>query len=385
MGCSSSSSKANKGSCADSGGTEGWQKYVALSKEDQKLPRVHKAEADILSLMPIPFEARDVMVPLDVKPRCSLCIKRGCCCGYHPEIYEWPVHTVVVGSEHDDKLPIVLVHGFMMGAACFFKLYPMLAAERRVYAIDVIGMGGSGQPPFRADSITPEGAEDLLVEPFVQWAQAMALGEFVLLGHSFGGYVSAAWAARDPGRVKHLGLLSPLLGWTDDRISRAVNREGSSWQRKAFTSIVESAWGHHITPQTLIRWIPGAEGFFKKNAEKRFGRGQQLTEEECAFLAEYTVATMLTPASFEAAATVCFEPFCKPVEMAGGTIKARLAGLKTPMFAIYGDRDWMDQATSEEIPNCRFHILSDSGHHLYFDNPEGLSKMIFVEMAAPSA
>merc|ERR1712032_879647 len=104
--------------------------------------------------------------------------------------------------------------------------------------------------------------------------------------------------------------------------------------------------------------------------------------EETGILAEYVVATMATPASAEAAAAVCFEPFCKPVGIAGGTIKERLKQLKTPMFAINGDNDWMEAATSAEIPNCTFHTLPESGHHLYFDNPEELTKIVMVELLA---
>lgn len=331
----------------------------------------------------VPFEALDVMVRLDVKPRCHYCSPDRCC-GGHPEFHPWPIHTVVVGKEHTDKLPIVLVHGFMMGAACFFKWYPLLARERTVYAIDIIGMGGSGQPPFSHERQTPEAAENLLVEPFVNWADTIGLSQFVLLGHSLGGFVASAWATRDVERIRHLGLLSPLLGWTDERVNRTKAWGATSWQRRAIMATVESAWAHHITPQTFVRWIPGAEGFFQKNAQRRFGRAKDMSEEECRLLAEYVVATMATPASAEAAAAVCFEPFCKPVEINGATIKERLKQLRTPMFAINGDHDWMEPAAKGEIPHCVFHTLSDSGHHLYFDNPEGLTGIVMRELGPRS-
>ena len=123
------------------------------------------------------------MVELDLKSRCHACTPDACC-GYHPEYHPWPIHTVIVGTEHTDKAPIVLVHGFMMGAACFFKWYPLLAKERTVYAIDIIGMGGSGQPPFSHDRQTPELAEKLLVEPFMNWATAMGSLSSLLLAAS---------------------------------------------------------------------------------------------------------------------------------------------------------------------------------------------------------
>lgn len=57
------------------------------------------------------------------------------------------------------------------------------------------------------------------MEPFERWAEALGLREFDLVGHSFGGFVCAAWAARGAG-VRRMGLLSPLLGFSDERISR---------------------------------------------------------------------------------------------------------------------------------------------------------------------
>eukprot|EP00931_Biecheleriopsis_adriatica_P057579 TRINITY_DN34178_c0_g1_i1.p1 TRINITY_DN34178_c0_g1~~TRINITY_DN34178_c0_g1_i1.p1 ORF type:complete len:401 (-),score=82.16 TRINITY_DN34178_c0_g1_i1:41-1210(-) len=360
-----------------------WDRFMAAEKADPKLGRVHEAELKILKQMDhTEFEVQNIMVPLSMNARCQACMDQGKWCKGHPEHHKYPIHTVIVGADHNDELPIVLIHGFMMGAACFYKWYPLLAEKRKVYAIDVIGMGGSGQPAFAPSTITKEKAENLLVEPFILWAEAMGLKKFILLGHSFGGFVASAWASRDQGaHIAHLGLLSPLLGWTDQRIEGLKGYFGGSWQRKAVLSIVESAWANHFTPQTLVRWIPGAEKYFKKNAERRFGRGKTLTEEEGKLLAEYVIATMLTPASAEAAATVLFEPFCRPVEVDGATIKQRLTTLQVPLFAIYGDHDWMDAATDQEVPNCTFITQTDSGHHLYFDNPPELTEHVLNELS----
>merc|ERR1712190_432369 len=107
-----------------------------------------------------------------------------------------------------------------------------------------------------------------------------------------------------------------------------------------------------------------------------------MSAEEIKLLSEYVVATMATPASAEAAGAVCFEPFCKPVEINGATIKQRLKQLTVPMFAINGDNDWMEAANSDELPNCKFHILENSGHHLYFDNPEELTAIVCAEIGS---
>jgi len=311
-----------------------------------------------------------VVVKLDAPARCY----------FEKPADEYTIRTIVVGAEHADKTPIVLVHGFMMGGAGFFKLLPLLAKHRQVYAVDIIGMGGSGRPPFDARKATAEEAEELLVEPFEQWAEAQGLSKFVLLGHSYGGFVSSVWASRQPESVACLGLLSPLLGFDEEKIdARMTPKEDDSWQRHAFRFLVETAWEHHITPQSLVRKLPFFKGYFEKVSIRRFGKTgwvQDMTEEEGRLFTEYLTKTLDTPASAERTATVCFGPMLRAKEVGGLTIKQRVAKLQLPVFAIYGDHDWMDKAKQEELPKVEFVELEKSGHHLYFDNPPVLADQI---------
>merc|ERR1712032_952377 len=145
----------------------------------------------------------------------------------------------------------------------------------------------------------------------------MGLSEFALVGHSFGGFVCSVWATQHPHRIKCLGLLSPLLGFSDERLSRYEPSADDPWQRRAMECIIETVWAHHITPQSLVRWIPGAKGWFERSSQGRFQTlASDVTEEEGRLLSEYIVATMDTPASTEQAPLVCFGPLLRPVEVA---------------------------------------------------------------------
>jgi len=333
-----------------------------------RLGKVREAEKRILALMSgTSFEALDVPVPLDAGRRCFL---------EKPKT-EYSIRTIIVGKEHRGKLPIVLIHGYMMGAPAFFKLLPLLAAERTVYAIDIIGMGGSERPPFDASNITAEEAEDLLTHPFERWAEAMKLSEFVLAGHSFGGFVASCWATRSPDSVKALFLLSPLLGWSNKRISQIEERVGDS----IWAALIDAAWANHITPHSLVRRVPGFKSWLARSNERRFqGMASNVTTEEGRLMSEYVVASMDMPSSTERAATVCFEKWLRPVSTTSGTIKQRVARLTLPVCAIYGDRDWMEPASRDELPQCKFIVLRDSGHHLYWDNPVELADQILSEI-----
>jgi lipase len=104
-----------------------------------------------------------------------------------------------VGAE-----PLVCVHGLAQHGGVFAELGPELAAGgRRVIAVDLRGHGGSGaEPPWSLETH----AGDLL-----ETMDAEGIETAALVGHSFGGTVAAALAAREPGRVSRLALLDPGL------------------------------------------------------------------------------------------------------------------------------------------------------------------------------
>lgn len=60
-----------------------------------------------------------------------------------------------------------------------------------------IGFGRSSRPKFACDA---EKVEAQWVESVEEWRRELNLGQFVLLGHSLGGYVATAYALKYPDR-----------------------------------------------------------------------------------------------------------------------------------------------------------------------------------------
>lgn len=114
-----------------------------------------------------------------------------------------PKHQLwtIVLNEHHSGTPLVLVHGMGGGIGLWAKNLKELAKNRPVYAFDLLGFGKSSRPDLGSN---PEVAESQYVEAIEEWRKAMGLERFILLGHSFGGYLSTAYAIKYPDRICHL-------------------------------------------------------------------------------------------------------------------------------------------------------------------------------------
>ena len=107
---------------------------------------------------------------------------------------------------------LILVHGLMGYSFSWRFTMPALAPYATVYAVDNLGAGLSPAPD-RMDCTVRATAERLL-----QFAGALGLGEFDLLGTSHGGAVAmmaAAFAADRPvPTVRRLILVAPVNPWS---------------------------------------------------------------------------------------------------------------------------------------------------------------------------
>ena len=71
-----------------------------------------------------------------------------------------------------------------------------LSPHFRLLALDWLGTGLSGRPPYRAEG--RQASEDFFVESLDKWRAKMGLDKFILMGHSLGGYLSACYALKHP-------------------------------------------------------------------------------------------------------------------------------------------------------------------------------------------
>lgn len=100
----------------------------------------------------------------------------------------------------------------------------------------------------------------------------------------------------------------------------------------------------------------------------------------------YLHQTLLREGSTEYALFVCFDHLMfalHPLED-----DDRLGGVPIPVSFFYGDRDWMMKIGGENVvkknpfkeKHSHVHIIEDSEHHMYFDNPEDFAKKILLDL-----
>lgn len=103
--------------------------------------------------------------------------------------------------------PLVLVHGFMMSHYYFDNILPRLSARWDVIALDLPGFGESDRPP--GDRFGYDRASFAKVVAEVM--ERLGVPQAAVLGHSMGGGVALALAARRPELVERLVLVSAAV------------------------------------------------------------------------------------------------------------------------------------------------------------------------------
>ena len=106
---------------------------------------------------------------------------------------------------------VLLVHGYGGDRNSWLFVQEPLAARHRVYALDLPGHGTSakdvGDGP--AGPAGPAGPVAVLAGAVTGVLDALGAERAHLVGHSMGGAVALAVAARDPGRIASLTLIAP--------------------------------------------------------------------------------------------------------------------------------------------------------------------------------
>ncbi|GFY86100.1 alpha/beta-Hydrolases superfamily protein [Actinidia rufa] len=274
------------------------------------------------------------------------------------------INTVTFDSKEDSPT-LVMIHGYGASQGFFFRNFDALAKHFRVIAIDQLGWGGSSRPDFTCKST--EETEAWFIDSFEEWRKAKNLSNFILLGHSFGGYIAAKYALKHPEHIKHLILVGSagFSSETDD--SERPTHFRATWKG----ALLNHLWESNFTPQKVIRGFgPFGPDMVRKYTSARFGAystGKVLTEDESRLLTDYVYHTLAAKASGE---------LCLKYIFSFGAF-ARVPLLHRVLRLIFDSMRFTKRTVRKNVLGIVLHLYPPpsygwkGGHFAFIDNPTG--------------
>lgn len=254
------------------------------------------------------------------------------------------------GGAAADALPIVLLHGWPQHWFMWRDVIPALAAERRVIAPDLRGLGWSDAP--KSGYRKQELADDVLA-----LLSELGVERFDLIGHDWGAYSGFLVCMTAPERVAHyLGCSIPHLWPPQERPSL----------RRLLTLWYQVALGAPGLGAGLMR-----HGRFARQVLQVARSHGRYSDDELAVFVD-----VLREPDHAHATSMYYRTFLlhelRP--LVSGAMKERT--LTTPTRLLWGRRDQILQgshATGQHeryAPHTTIEWVDDTGHFLPEERPE---------------
>jgi len=148
--------------------------------------------------------------------------------------------------------PVVLLHGIVGGRRPFFRLVPLLAANRRVIV-----------PPLRGEDVPfPRATWEDHLGDLAGLLEALDLRDVTLLGTSFGGAIVLGYGARSDPRVGEIRVQGAFKGFCLRPLDRMVHRLSYALPAAAGAAYVARRVRKGPEMDLLKEHAPGIEGLF---------------------------------------------------------------------------------------------------------------------------
>ena len=305
-------------------------------------------------------------------------------------------------SNTQKEKTIVLCHGLGSGLGFFFHQFQdLVRGFDRVIAVDWLGFGASSRPlcrnapKLRGESWIPSLCESKLqsvednvnffIDPLERCLSKLKLENYVLCGHSLGGYLSANFAMKYGDKLSRLILLSPA--GLPPLPSRTIGPKDLPMAMR----LIDSAWSSNVTPGQIVR----AMGHRGPTMVHRIVRGRFRSlgwnDEQTRVISDYLYHITAAPGSGEFSMNSILVPLVRADTARPGVFareplvhKMNFSN-RLPVHVLYGDNDWLyhEKECNEAISNLRrdgleisLNVIPKSGHHLYLDNPKDVNNFI---------
>jgi pimeloyl-ACP methyl ester carboxylesterase len=260
--------------------------------------------------------------------------------------------------------PLIFLHGFLGNGDNWQKLWPDLAADYQCIALDLLGFGESSKPALKY-TIWHQ------IEFLQQFIAALQLENFHLVGHSYGGWLTAAYTIAATG-----------VGWDAAK---------TQWECPASRP-------HRLPPPQTITLIAPA-GIRDDSFVGRYNYMKPLLWETP--IVDWVMA-MIRPIARRFGPATAFEQIdlartalrAQPVaksfivdrlrpEDAIDTVERWLSHITIPTLVIAGTQDttiplWHCETYGREVVGARLEIFSDADHDLIQTHHGAIAQQILA-------
>ncbi len=248
-----------------------------------------------------------------------------------------------LGSQ--DYPVLLFLHGFLGESSLWQDLMERLSHRYRCIALDLLGFGGSSKPKLK----------------YTIWHQTAFLSEFMaalklknvtLIGHSYGGWTSSAFAIEQadltPSVIRHLVLIAPAGIRDDSFVGKYNYLRPILWE----TPIVD--W--ILTGLKPIAKVTGQQKTYDQAAMARREFGKQP-------VAKSFIVDRLRP------------------EDAIDTVEQEIHKITVPTLVIAGAQDttiplWHCETYGQGVPGAQFEVLPEADHDLIRTDCNAISTLI---------
>jgi pimeloyl-ACP methyl ester carboxylesterase len=257
--------------------------------------------------------------------------------------------------------PLVFLHGFLGSGENWRSLLDHLTPHFRCLAIDLLGFGGSSKPRLQY-TIWHQ------VEFLQQLMVALNLPSVHWVGHSYGGWVTTAYALAASG-----------LGWTEDKTAWSETITPTFLKLPKSLTLIAPAGirddqfvGRYQHLKPLLWETPLVDGVLKLLiwVASIFKHPEKLTE----------IATIRENLVNQPVAKSFLLDRLRP-EDAIDTVESYLDRLQIPTQVIAGANDntiplWHCQTYAEGIKEAKLTVIDQAGHDLLQAHPQVLASLI---------
>ncbi len=282
-----------------------------------------------------------------------------------PQVLTWTWRGFSIryqqAASHSTGSALILIHGFGASSDHWRKNIPELGRHHRVYALDLIGFGGSAKPaPVTEISYSFE----TWAAQVLDFSREVIEDPAVLVGNSIGCIVALQAAVSDPDQVLGIAMLDCSLRLLHDR-----KRSSLSWLRRTSTPVIQSLLGNRTLGHFFFQQLARPH-IIRNILREAYGRKEAVTPE--------LLDLLLKPAQDPGAADV----FLAFVRYSQGPLPEELLPqVRCPVTIGWGEVDpWEPVALGRELATAdcveSFTAFAGVGHCPQDEAPELINPWI---------